>query len=84
MRGLTEAQLREACFDRGMGTTEASTAEMRRQLEKWLQVVDQLVVLQGQTVEPQPLKMRMAAIAAFGVASTRRSTDCQLPRLLFG
>ena len=41
--------------------------------------------LRGRTVQlPQPLKMRMAAIAAFGVASTRRSTDCQLPRLLFG
>ena len=82
MRGLSEAQMLEACFDRGMGTSGASAAELRGQLQRWLQLADNLVVLQGKHLEPQPLRMRLAALAAFGVATTRRAQDCKLVRQL--
>jgi len=83
MRELSEAQLREACFDRGMGAKGASSGEMRRQLQQWLEISDQLVMMQGKTVEPQPLRMRLAALAAFGVSTTRRAQDCELERSLY-
>jgi hypothetical protein len=82
MRSLSEAHLMEACFDRGMGTSGASAAELRGQLQRWLQLADNLVVLQGEHLEPQPLRMRLAALAAFGVATTRRAQDCKLVRQL--
>ena len=78
MRGLSDAQLLEACFDRGMGAKGASSSELRRQLQRWLEIADNLVMLQGKTVEPQPLLMRLAALAAFGVTTTRRAQDCEL------
>jgi len=81
-RDLSYSQLLEACFDRGMGNAGASSAELRGQLQRWLQLADNLVVLQGEYVEPQPLRMRLAALAAFGVATTRRSPDQQLVRKL--
>ena len=65
-----------------MGNAGASSAELRGQLQRWLQLADNLVVLQGEYVEPQPLRMRLAALAAFGVATTRRSPDQQLVRKL--
>ena len=82
MRGLSEAELIEACYDRGMGVAGSSSGEMRRQLQQWLQLADNLVVLQGKHIEPQPLRMRLAALAAFGVATTRRAQDNKLVRLL--
>lgn len=82
LRGLSEAHMLEACFDRGMGTSGASAAELRGQLQRWLQLADNLVVLQGEHLEPQPLRMRLAALAAFGVATTRRAQDCKLVRQL--
>ena len=82
LRELSQAQLLEACFDRGMGTSGASAAELRGQLQRWLQLADNLVVLQGEQLEPQPLRMRLAALAAFGVATTRRSQECKLVRQL--
>ena len=82
VRDLSEAQMLEACFDRGMGTSGASAAELRGQLTRWLQLADNLVVLQGKHLEPQPLRMRLAALAAFGVATTRRAQDCKLVRQL--
>ena len=82
LRELSHAQLLEACFDRGMGASGASAAELRGQLQRWLQLADNLVVLQGEQLEPQPQRMRLAALAAFGVATTRRSQECKLVRQL--
>jgi len=83
LQHLSEDQLREACFDRGMGLPEASAADMRKQLQRWLELTDQIVLVEGKQVEPQPQRMRLAALAAFGVAAARKAPQGKLPRLLF-
>lgn len=82
LRDLSEAELREACCDRAMGAV-GSAAQLRRQLDSWLRLVDQVVLVGGEAVEPEPVRLRLAAMAAFSVTITRRGHDCALPRMLF-
>lgn len=82
VRDLSEAELREACCDRAMGAV-GSAAQLRRQLDSWLRLVDQVVLVQGEAVEPEPMRLRLAAMAAFSVTITRKGHDCALPRMLF-
>ena len=43
----------------------------------------QVVLVGGRPVEPEALRLRLAAMAAFGVTATRRGDNCQLPYALF-
>ena len=43
----------------------------------------QVVLVQGSPVDPEPMRLRLAVMAAFGVTATRRGQHCALPHLLF-
>ena len=77
---LGRAELLEACYDRGLGASEASDAQLRAQLRLWLSLTEGAG---GAKPSEEGLRLRLAALAACGIASARQSTELQLPRLLY-
>ncbi len=88
LAGLSRSQLLEAAFDRGFGAPSASDAQLRAQLTDWLSLLDimsrQAMADMGEPKrEPDPTRLRLAAMAASAVGSARRDEVGRLPRLLY-
>ena len=73
---LGRAELLEACYDRGLGASEASDAQLRAQLRLWLSLTEAREGRSRARVRGR-LRLRLAALAVTelgGIASARQST----------
>ena len=64
----------------GVDLSEASDAQLRAQPRLWLSLTEGAG---GAKPSEEGLRLRLAALAACGIASARQSTELQLPRLLY-
>jgi len=85
---MSRDELLEACFDRGLGAPGASAARLRRELSHWLSLVRTTAAAGIADAaepkrDPDPARVRLAALSACAVSSTRAEAGAGLPKLLY-